>query len=148
MSEQCRQQYGNIFCRGPESLCKSALFPTLSIGHFRSDHISVHRQSKTEGLWIWRSIVPRHMLANLLCQSHSLLFGGDFRLHPEDRLRQQPVTFRPGLDIDVAGMLFAVGPDEGVTPSHRWSLILSGASGARFAAFTVMSLEGTGHKFS
>ncbi|WP_295748679.1 hypothetical protein, partial [uncultured Oscillibacter sp.] len=75
-----------------------------------SDHISAHRQRKTEGLWILRSRVPRLISTSLLFQPQPLLFSGDLRFHLEDHLLRQLLTVLFGFGVNVAGLLFTVRP--------------------------------------
>ena len=148
MSKWHRQQQGRFFRKSPDSFCKLALFLPFSIWHFRPDHISAHRQRKTEGRWILISSVPRLISACLFFQLQPLLFCGNLRFHLEDHLCQQLFAVLSGFSVDVAGMLFAVRPDGGVTALPQMVVDLSDAPSAWFAAFPLVRLEGAGSMFS
>jgi hypothetical protein len=75
-----------------------------------------------------------------------LLFSGDLRFHLEDHLRQQLLTFLPGLGVDISGVLLAIRPDGGVAALPQMVVDLSDASGPRFTPLAFVGLECTGNR--
>lgn len=84
------------------------------------------------------------MSASLLCQSHPLLFCGNFRFHLENHFRQLFFAFIFTVGVGVPGMFFAVRPDGGVASLPQMIVDLSDAPGAWFTAFPFVRLEGAG----
>ena len=78
----------------------------------------------------------------------TLSFGGDFRFHFYYHLCQQFFALFLTVRVDISGVFFAVWPNWGVSALPQMVIDLGDAPGARFAALTLVSLEGAGSKLS
>lgn len=72
------------------------------------------------------------------------LLGSDFPFHLNDHLGQEFFTFFLTVGIDVAGVLFTVWPDGGVTPLPEFFIDLGDTAGTCFAPLALVGLEGVG----
>ena len=78
------------------------------------DHSAAHRQRKSRPPELFVPEAGILLLTCLFAEVQPLLFSGDLRFHLLYHLCQQPFALLFAVGVDVARVLFSVGPDRGV----------------------------------